>query len=81
MNKVLAERSMKKLSQLSFDQLMMSEQELLDEINSVGLTPELIQKVYSLNFVIVLSVQNRSISFAEYAHLVHDLSMDVLLRL
>lgn len=74
MNKVLADRAMRKLGQCSFEQLKVTEQELLDEIYAGGLTPELIQKVYTMNFVVILSAQNRSISPAEYGVLIGDLA-------
>ena len=74
MNKVLAERAMRKLGQCSYEQLKVAEQELLDELYSSDFSPEVCQKVYSFNFCVVLAAQSKSITFEEYRMLIGDLA-------
>lgn len=73
MNKVLAERAMSKISKLKYEPLMNALQELADEFER-GVTTELIDKLYALNFTIILAAQGRGINFQEYCNLMLELN-------
>lgn len=69
MNKVIVESAMKKMGSLKFDPLMTSIYELEDDYDSVGATDAIIDKIYALNFMIILAAQGRGITFEEYTRL------------
>ena len=75
MNKVLAERAMSKMSKLSFDSLRTCLHELADEFDTVDHpSTAMIDRLYALNFTIILSAQGRGINFNEYCNLMFEIT-------
>ena len=64
---------MQKMGLLKFDVLKLTEQELLEDIYSSGLTPELYCKLCDLNHCIILALQNHSITIGEYGILLGNI--------
>lgn len=73
MGKKVRFQFMQKMGLLKFDVLKLTVQELLEDVYSLGLTPELQSKLCNLNHCIILALQNHNITIGEYGILLGDI--------
>ena len=71
MNRMNTHKQILKL--MNFDKLSVAVSETCMQLDNERISSDLINKVISLNFTIVLAAQNKSISFAEYSELAYEL--------